>query len=138
MNSIPACVIDTESVATLTLKALLYATCTSPKMHLIWPRKFCITFVLHFSWVLPAVTRGTENNPYAIFYLLGEGGKISALWEMCKLRMILERLAPYKGILVQGSGKFLLVECGILGFKIQNTGQRLESGIFHCQKSGIQ
>jgi len=37
--------------------------------------------------------------------------------------MILERLAPYKGILVQGSGKFLLVEFGILGFKIQNTGQ---------------
>ena len=52
MNSIPACVIETESIATLTSKALLYATCTSPIMHLICPPKFCITFVFHFSWVL--------------------------------------------------------------------------------------
>ena len=26
--------------------------CLSPIMHLIWPPKFCITFVFHFSWVL--------------------------------------------------------------------------------------
>ena len=25
--------------------------CTSPMMHLIWPPKFCITFVFHFSWI---------------------------------------------------------------------------------------
>ena len=29
-----------------------YVTCTSPIMHLICPPKFCITFVLHFLWVL--------------------------------------------------------------------------------------
>ena len=51
-NSIPACVIDTESIATLTSKALLYATHSFPIMHLICPPKFCITFVFHFSRVL--------------------------------------------------------------------------------------
>lgn len=34
--------------------------------------------------------------------------------------MILEGLAPCKGIRNQESGKYLLVESGILGFKIQN------------------
>ena len=29
-----------------------YATCKSPIMHFIYPLKFCITSVLHFSWVL--------------------------------------------------------------------------------------
>ena len=33
-------------------RRLLYATCTSPIMHLICPPKFCITFVFYFSWVL--------------------------------------------------------------------------------------
>ena len=51
-NAIPACVIDTESIATLSSKALLYATCTFPITHLICPPKFCITFVFHFSGVL--------------------------------------------------------------------------------------
>ena len=37
--------------------------------------------------------------------------------------MILEGFAPCKGIRNQESGKYLLVESGILGFKIQNTGQ---------------
>ena len=34
------------------IEVLTYATCTSPKFHLICPPKFCITFVFHFSWVL--------------------------------------------------------------------------------------
>ena len=29
-----------------------FTTCTSPIMHLICPPEFCITFVIHFSWVL--------------------------------------------------------------------------------------
>ena len=29
-----------------------YATSMFPMMHLIWPPKFCITFVFHFHWVL--------------------------------------------------------------------------------------
>ena len=33
-------------------RRLLYATCTSPIMHLICPPKICITFVFYFSWVL--------------------------------------------------------------------------------------
>ena len=31
---------------------VLFATCTSSIMHLIFPPKFCITFVFPFSWVL--------------------------------------------------------------------------------------
>ena len=45
-----------------------YVTCTSPIMHLICHPKFCITFVLHFSWVLPAVLREIENNAYEKFW----------------------------------------------------------------------
>ena len=38
-------------------------------MHLICPPKFCITFVFHFSWILPAAApRQIENNPYAQFW----------------------------------------------------------------------
>ena len=29
-----------------------FANCTSPIIHLVCPPQFCITFVLHFSWVL--------------------------------------------------------------------------------------
>ena len=28
----------------------IYATCTSPIMHLIWPPKFCISIIFNFSW----------------------------------------------------------------------------------------
>ena len=45
-----------------------YVTCTSSMMHLICPPKFCITFVLHFFWVLPAVPREIENNAYEKFW----------------------------------------------------------------------
>ena len=41
-----------------------YVTCTSPIMH----PKFCITFVLHFSWELPAVPREIENDAYEKFW----------------------------------------------------------------------
>ena len=45
----------------------LYATCTSPIMHLICPPKFCIIF---FSFLLgiTAVTREIKNNAYAKFW----------------------------------------------------------------------
>ena len=32
------------------ISSFLYATCTSPIMHLICPRKFCIGIVFYFSW----------------------------------------------------------------------------------------
>ena len=35
----------------LQLRVFLLASFTFPIMHLIWPPKFCITFVFHFSWV---------------------------------------------------------------------------------------
>ena len=34
------------------LGKLSFATCTSPIMHHVYPPKFYITFVFHFSWVL--------------------------------------------------------------------------------------
>ena len=48
--------------------------------------------------------------------------------------MILEGLAPCKGMRIQESRKYLLVESGIFGFKIQHTGQ----GIRILLKIGIR
>ena len=62
-----------EKFAILTLKPrsharfLLFATCTSPIMHLICPPKFCITFVFHFSGVLQPSQEKLKNNAYAKF-----------------------------------------------------------------------
>ena len=51
-----------------------YATCTSPIMYLICPPKFCITFVLHFSWVLQASREKLKIILMQIFFG-GGGGK---------------------------------------------------------------
>ena len=45
-------------------------------MHLIWPPKFCITFVFHFSWVLQPSqdklkTMLTQNFGAQIRYTVG-------------------------------------------------------------------
>ena len=42
-------------------RRLLYATCTSPIMHLICPPKFCITFVFLFLLGITAIPREIEN-----------------------------------------------------------------------------
>ena len=47
------------------------ATFTFPIMHLICPRKFCLTFVFSFLLGITAVPREIENNAYAKF---GGGG----------------------------------------------------------------
>ena len=46
------------------------------------PKKFCITFAFHFSWVLQLSQEKLKTMLMAIF-----GGKEGALWQMCKWRM---------------------------------------------------
>ena len=61
----------------------VFATCTSPIMHLICPPKFCITFVFHFSWVLQPSREKLKTTLTQNF-----GRHIRpALWEMCKWRI---------------------------------------------------
>ena len=43
--------------------------------------------IFHFSWALQPVPREIENNAYAKFVDGGKGGKLGALWEMCKWRV---------------------------------------------------
>ena len=80
----------------------VFATCTSPIMHLICPPKFCITFVFHFSWVLQPFreklkTRLTQNFGRHIR---------PALWEMCKWRIqdICQLCTRFDGIKAMSRG----------------------------------
>ena len=64
----------------------IYATCTSPILHLICPPKILGNLCLSFLLGITAFPREIENNAYA--KCGGEGGgKKGSLWEMCKWRI---------------------------------------------------
>ena len=46
----------------------LFTTCTSPKMHLICPPKFCISIVFNFPWDGCNTQGEMENKGYAKFW----------------------------------------------------------------------
>ena len=54
----------------MSAKIRLYATCTTPIMHVICPQPFFLLFILGST----AVLREIENNVYAKFGAGGEGG----------------------------------------------------------------
>ena len=62
----------------MSAKIRLYATCTTPMMHLIFPQPFFLLFLLGSTKKKKksstAVLREIENNAYAKFGAGGEGG----------------------------------------------------------------
>ena len=63
------------------LALALCATCTSP-MHLICPRKFCISIVFSFSWYGCNTQEKWKKKGYAKFWGANKVNK----WQMCKWR----------------------------------------------------
>ena len=55
----------------------VFLTCTSPKMHLVWPPKFCLSIVFNFSWDGCNTQENKKQSlcNYYFFFFRGEGVK---------------------------------------------------------------
>ena len=66
-----------KSIMVFFLKGV-FLTCTSPKMHLVWPPKFCLSIVFNFSWDGCNTQENKKQslcNYLFIFFFRGEGVK---------------------------------------------------------------
>ena len=55
----------------------IFFTCTSPKMHLVWPPKFCLSIVFNFSWDGCNTQEKSKTNFMQFFiYLFFFGGGV--------------------------------------------------------------
>ena len=74
----------------------IFFTCTSPKMHLVWPPKFCLSIVFNFSWDGCNTQEKSKTNFMQFFIYLfffgggvgGGRGEQGVSWEMCKWRIL--------------------------------------------------
>ena len=63
----------------------VFLTCTSPKMHLVWPPKFCLSIVF-YSLGTAVIRRKNEKQSLSIFYLFyffGGGGGNKVYYGKC-------------------------------------------------------
>ena len=67
-----------KSIRVFFLKGV-FLTCTSPKMHLVWPPKFCLSIVFNFSWdgcnTQENKKQSLCNYLFYFFFFRGEGVK---------------------------------------------------------------
>ena len=61
---------------------LLFAICTSHKIHLVCPPNFCITFVFDSPWVFQWSQKNSKR-----MLLQNFGRQQGVLWEVCKWRI---------------------------------------------------